>query len=305
MVMDEPDAYEIDDLDEVGIGIFEPGSHFERKMDWSKFSKVLQMLLAGWALMFILTFILAIPVVGVVGLWGLLYNPWALLFLTVAELGFVIPIYHYVRKEGITLRSVGIKNFLSGEDILLGIFFGFLMVGANILISFTMEYFAPGIGGDGTGFYPPTELTEQIIWVSLWGVTMLVFVGFSEELAFRGFLQRRMEMYYREKGSKNYKLVALLLSSVIFSAIHLDLIGFGIRFVLGVCLGYLALMRKYSIAGPTIAHAINNTAVVILALLTGIDEMLIIYLALTYVVIGLGILIYMSEPAKSVLRKWK
>jgi len=55
MVMDEPDAFELDDIDETGIGIFEPGSHFERIMDWSKFSQVLFMILAGMAILFALT----------------------------------------------------------------------------------------------------------------------------------------------------------------------------------------------------------------------------------------------------------
>jgi len=74
-------------------------------------------------------------------------------------------------------------------------------------------------------------------------------------------------MYYREKGSQNYKQLALVITSFIFAAIHLDMIGLFTRFVLGLFLGYLAQKRNYSIIGPTVAHGINNSAVVILALL--------------------------------------
>lgn len=270
MVIDEPDAYEIDDMDDdVGIGIFEPGAHFERDMDWSKFSKVLLTVLLGWVAMFALTAVIMIPLIGIVGIWGILYNPWALLILTAAEFGFIIPIYRYVKKEGITLRSLGLKKLTSLDDIVLGVVVGFLMLGSNLVISYFMSLYMPDVGGDELFFVPPEGELDRLIWVSLWTIAMFAIVGFSEEIAFRGFLQRRMEMYYKDKGSQNYKLLALVITSFIFSAIHLDLIGLGTRFVLGLFLGYLAQKRKYSIIGPTIAHGVNNSAVVIFALLFG------------------------------------
>jgi len=189
--------------------------------------------------------------------------------MTVAEFGFIIPIYWYVKKEKISFRSIGIKNLTSVKDIGLGFIVGFVMLGANLVISYFMYEFFPSLGGDEVLFNPPAEPTERLLWVSLWTIAMFAIVGFSEEIAFRGFLQRRMEMYYRQKGSQNYKLLALVITSFIFSAIHLDLGGLGTRFVLGMLLGYLAQKRKYSIMGPTIAHGVNNSAVVILALLFG------------------------------------
>lgn len=267
MVIDDPDAFEIEDMDEVGIGIFEPGSHFERYMDWNRFSHVLFRVVSGWVMMFALTLIIMIPLIGVVGIYGLLSNPWALLILTLAEFGFIIPIYRYVKKEGISFRSIGLKNMLSVKDIALGVVVGFLMLGANLVISYFMTQLIPDLGGDELFFNPPDSDIDRLIWVSLWTVAMFAIVGFSEEIVFRGFLQRRMEMYYREKGSQNYKLLALVITSFIFAAIHLDLIGLGTRFVLGLFLGYLAQKRNYSIIGPTVAHGINNSAIVILALL--------------------------------------
>ncbi len=267
MVIDEPDAYELEDIDEADIGIFEPGSHFERIMDWSKFSRGLLMVLAGWIAMFALTAVMMVPLLDIFGLYGLITNPWALLIMTLAEFGFIIPIYWYVKKEGISFKSIGIKNLGSLKDIALGLFFGLVMLGANLVISYFMYEFFPYLGGDELLFVPPEEQNARLWWVTLWTIAMFAIVGFSEEIAFRGFLQRRMEMYYREKGSKNFKLLALVITSFIFSAIHLDLIGLGTRFVLGILLGYLAQKRKYSIIGPTVAHGLNNSAVVIIALL--------------------------------------
>lgn len=267
MVIDEPDAYEIEDMDESGIGIFEPGSYFERVMDWSKFSRVLLMVLAGWGMMFLLTALLMIPLLGLVGFYGLLTNPWALLAMTVAEFGFIIPVYYYIKKEGLSLKSVGFKKLTSIKDIGLGLIVGLVMLASNLIISYFMTLTTPDVGGDELFFIPPDGAIDKIIWVALWTFAMFAIVGFSEEIVFRGFLQRRMEMYYKDKGSKNFKMIALILTSFIFSAVHLDIVGFGTRFVLGMLLGYLAQRRKYAIIGPTVAHGVNNSAVVIFAVL--------------------------------------
>jgi membrane protease YdiL (CAAX protease family) len=267
MVIDEPDSYEIENLDEPTIGIFEPGSHIERNMAWSDFSKVLLNLALGWVAMFALTFVIMIPLIGTIGIIGILTDPWAFLILTLAEFGLIIPIYRYLRKKGLSIRSVGIKNMTSPTDIILGLVVGFLMLGANLVISYIMSLFIPGIQGDETGFVPPDGATSRFIWVSLWTIAMFAIVGLSEEIAFRGFLQRRMEMYYKDKGTLNYKLYALVITSFIFAAIHLDLIGLGTRFVLGLFMGYLAQKRKYSLIGPIVAHGVNNSAVVIFAIL--------------------------------------
>ena len=267
MVIEDPDAYELEDIEEGGRGIFEAGSHLERHMSWNRFSHVLFLVMAGWVMMFVLTVIIMIPLIGVVGLYGIISNPWALLILTLAEIGFVIPIYRYVKKEGISFRSIGLKNMLSLKDIALGLVVGFLMLAANLVISYFMSQLIPNLGGDDLFFNPPDGDIDRLIWVSLWTVAMFAIVGFSEEIVFRGFLQRRMEMYYRDKGSNNYKQIALVFTSFIFAAIHLDIFGLGTRFVLGLFLGYLAQKRNYSIIGPTVAHGLNNSAVVIIALL--------------------------------------
>ncbi|MFX1580479.1 MAG: lysostaphin resistance A-like protein, partial [Promethearchaeota archaeon] len=95
-------------------------------------------------------------------------------------------------------------------------------------------------------------------------IAMTCFVGFTEELIFRGFMQRRMDIYFRGRGNRHYAFVSLIISSFIFAAIHLDIIGLPTRFILGMFLGYLAQRRKYTILGPSIAHGVNNAGIVFL-----------------------------------------
>ncbi|TFG32161.1 CPBP family intramembrane metalloprotease [Candidatus Thorarchaeota archaeon] len=267
MVIDEPDSYELENSEDLGIGIFEPGKNLEGNMDWSHFSRVLIIVAAGWGMMILIEIFLIFPIFFFTGIEAIFTDPWVLIYLSVAEVGFIIPIVRYLDNRGLSLKSVGIKDIKSTRNIQWGIGVGLLMIGANLLISYIMTIFVPEITqGDEILFVIP-EGALAGIWLLLWTIVMFIIVGFCEEVIFRGFLQRRMEMFYQRRGSKNYKLVALVLTSFIFAVIHLDIFGLATRFVLGLFLGYLAQKRNYSIIGPSIAHGLNNSIVVYLAFL--------------------------------------
>jgi len=265
LVIDDPDTIEEEDKEQ-GIGIFEPGAFVERSIESSKLTSILLVVIAGWLVMFITEIIIMIPIILTIGLYGVLTDPWALLILTAAEVGFVVPPLWYVKKQGISIKSLGIRNMTSIADIGLGLVFGILMLGANLLISWIIDRAVPDSGGDVIIFFPPAG-TSLYIWLVSWIFAMFVLVGFTEELMFRGFLQRRLEIIYRTKQSKNFRLIALFITSFIFAVVHLDLIGLPTRFVLGLFLGFLAQKRNYSILGPTVAHGFNNSMVIILTLL--------------------------------------
>lgn len=82
-------------------------------------------------------------------------------------------------------------------------------------------------------------------------VALLPAVG--EELLFRGYLQR---VLCRWTGKPHF---AILLSAVIFSAIHVQLEGFIPRFLLGALFGYLFYWSG-SLWLPIVAHFTNNAA---------------------------------------------
>jgi membrane protease YdiL (CAAX protease family) len=267
LVIDDPDVLEEEDREQ-GIDIYEPGAFIENSIEPSQLMNILFIVLAGWVLMVVIQVIIMVPMILAIGIshiYSLLTDPWALLFFSFAEVGFIIPPVWYIRNKGISIKSLGVKHFASIRDAGLGLAVGVVMLGANIFISWLITMIVPGLGQDqGSIFYPPTD-SSLYLWLGLWVFTMFVFVGFTEELMFRGYLQRRLEILYRTKQSKNYKLIALVITSFIFAVVHLDIIGLPTRFVLGMFLGYLAQKRNYALLGPTIAHGFNNSIVIVLS----------------------------------------
>lgn len=83
-----------------------------------------------------------------------------------------------------------------------------------------------------------------------------VLAGVSEELYFRGALQRLIS-----SGGRVNHHVAIWITAVLFSAFHMQFFGFFPRLVLGAFFGYL-LWWSGSIWLPALIHAINNSLVV-------------------------------------------
>lgn len=265
MAINDPDAFEMQEF--TGIDIFEPGSIIERDVDWNRLFHVLLLTGAAFGLAIGLTVVLMLPLMAsgliVVDLiTGSIYlDPLAIIITTCASLGFIVPPIWYVKKNRYSLSSIGIKNIKSLKEGFLGIAVGGAMLVANLLVSLLIGS-AFGVPDTEVGFFVVDTLFE----VALWVILMFAVVGFSEELLFRGFLQRRIELYFNNRRS-NPGLYALIITSFIFAVIHLDLFGLPTRFVLGLILGYLAQRRNYSIMAPTMAHGFNNAAVVVLVFL--------------------------------------
>ncbi len=84
-----------------------------------------------------------------------------------------------------------------------------------------------------------------------------VLAGFSEELFFRGALQRLLTS---KNGIK--PVAAIFISAFIFSFIHFQFYGFFPRFILGLYFGYLLYLTG-SLWVPVIVHAFNNSLYII------------------------------------------
>jgi membrane protease YdiL (CAAX protease family) len=265
LAINDPDAFEMQEF--TGIDIFEPGSIIERDVDWNRLFHVLLLTGAALGLAIGLTVVLMIPLMAsgliVVDLiTGSIYlDPLAIIITTSASIGFIVPPIWYVRRNGYSLSSLGIKNMKSLKEGFLGIAIGGALLVTNLLVSLLIGV-AFGVPDTEVGFFVVDTLFE----VALWVILMFAVVGFSEELLFRGFLQRRMEMYFSTRRSRP-GLYALIITSFVFAAIHLDVFGLPTRFVLGLILGYLAQQRNYSIMAPTVAHGFNNAAAVVLVFL--------------------------------------
>jgi len=82
-------------------------------------------------------------------------------------------------------------------------------------------------------------------------VVIAIIPAIGEELIFRGILQNKLEVYF-----KNAHL-AIIVSSILFSGFHLQFYGFIPRLLLGILFGYLYYWSR-SLWYPILAHLINN-----------------------------------------------
>ncbi|MCD6066365.1 MAG: family intrarane metalloprotease [Bacteroidetes bacterium] len=102
---------------------------------------------------------------------------------------------------------------------------------------------------------------------SVGGLILNLFVvafmaGLSEEIFFRGFLQR---LFIENKMNVH---IAVWLTAILFSAIHIQFFGFIPRMLLGAVLGYLYAYTN-NLWVPIIAHTVNNAFAVVMAYITG------------------------------------
>lgn len=107
-------------------------------------------------------------------------------------------------------------------------------------------------------------LTEQLVMVTsteLLLVNLLVMAvipAIAEEVYFRGAVQQiMMRMFAKEH-------VAIWMTAIIFSAIHVQFYGFFPRMVLGLIFGYAFLWTR-NIWVPIFGHFLNNATVTVLA----------------------------------------
>ncbi|MEJ7692122.1 CPBP family intramembrane glutamic endopeptidase [Daejeonella sp.] len=108
------------------------------------------------------------------------------------------------------------------------------------------------------------EMTKQLLkmnspGVLLFNILMLAIIpAIGEELIFRGCLQKIFGKWTDNKH------VAIWLTAIIFSAIHIQFYGFLPRMLLGALFGYL-LVWSGTIWIPILAHFMNNAVAIITA----------------------------------------
>lgn len=90
--------------------------------------------------------------------------------------------------------------------------------------------------------------------VNLFMIGLIPAIG--EELVFRGVVQRIFSQWWKNKH------IAVWVTAILFSAMHMQFYGFLPRLVLGAMLGYLYLWSG-SLWLPILAHFTNNAAAVI------------------------------------------
>lgn len=266
MALYDPDTAEMKEY--AGIDIFVPGTWMEREIDWDRLFHVFVLAGAAFGLMVVFAVIMMIPMMAA----GLIYidmvtlniyiDPAAMFVINFASIVLIVPPLWYVKRNGYSMRSIGLSRLNLARDAVIGIGVGVLMLGANLGVTFLVDRLTGGTGVGDEGLFVISNEFELLVWI----LAMFGVVGLSEELLMRGFLQRRIELYFSTRRTRP-GLYALVITSFVFAIMHLSIIGVPTRFVLGLFLGGLAQRRNYSIVGPTMAHGFNNAAVVVFAFL--------------------------------------
>ncbi|MBA7546761.1 hypothetical protein ES705_39158 [subsurface metagenome] len=91
-----------------------------------------------------------------------------------------------------------------------------------------------------------------------------ILPAIGEELLFRGILQRYLIEWLKNKH------IGVLITSILFSALHLQFFGFFPRLFLGIFFGYLLLWSR-NLWLPILAHFINNGVAVIFYFIFGAE----------------------------------
>jgi membrane protease YdiL (CAAX protease family) len=105
----------------------------------------------------------------------------------------------------------------------------------------------------------PTNPFELALWI----LFMVFVVGFCEEVFARGVLQQGAENYLSRWGG-------LILASVLFAALHLDIYRFGPICFISFLWGLLFQRSQYSLYTTWAAHSANNSIAIIILYLASL-----------------------------------
>jgi membrane protease YdiL (CAAX protease family) len=225
----------------------------------------------------------------------ILANPYFIIFSSFIELIlFIVPLIYvgmYLKKSSLSNRLIllgftvkGFTNLKIIKEIFIGLGFAILGVFLVLGVSFLMEVILTIIFGSeiiynilGTSGEVDILITSSDILSIFWLVIIMIFIiGTSEEVLFRGFLQKGL---VRTVGKK----WGILITALIFSSIHIigvflfpeSLTTFLISFLLtffpffaiSILLGLLYNWRKENLIAVMITHGVYNALTIIIAFL--------------------------------------
>ncbi len=228
-------------------------------------------------------------------IYDILANPYLIIFSSFIELIlFIVPMLYigkYLKKPNLNNRLIllgftvkGFNNKRIMKEILIGIGFAILGVFLVFCVSFLIEVILTVIFGYeivhdilGTSGEADVLITSSDVLTIFWLVIiMILIIGTSEEVLFRGFLQKGL---VRSLGKK----WGIIITALIFSSIHLIgiflfpeslttflvslLLNFFPFFAISILLGLLYNWRKENLIAVMITHGVYNALTIIISFL--------------------------------------
>lgn len=205
-----------------------------------------------------------------------------------------IGVWFLLRREGLRLRDIGLAPSLALPGI---VAVGGLWLGLNAI----------GIGiATVTGIQSSIGYHSEISFLLVVGVAIeqYLFVGILEELAFRGYLQNKLIAFLGSGRKHAHRAVGIVLTAVIFAAMHLpsrlfgndlplDVLAVSLTFVVvaGVVLGTVyELTRNVFFVG--ILHGTVNLWPLFVAPQTWPNRLFLVWLGGGVVLLGMTVWCY-------------
>ena len=194
---------------------------------------------------------------------NLVYNQ---LVLWIANVAMLITVWLGIKARGENWESIGLSFKWQGMKRLLNTFLLSLMVFVLAMFGFV---FGSIIMANITGIPEGADMSSYAFLEDNFGMLLIVLAGvyivssFGEEVIYRGFLINRISEF--GKDTKTIKIIAVILSSIIFGLIHYGWGPMGMvqTFFMGLALGLCYIYMKKRLWIMVLAHAYMDTILMV------------------------------------------
>lgn len=209
-------------------------------------------------------------------------------------LPFLVSFMFYPKQDK---HSVDIFNLPKSKELFVfAVFAGLMICSLGDRVASFFSAIVSMFGADFEG--PETENPTTLLGCILQVVAYAVIPPLVEEFAMRGVVMQPLRKY----GDK----FAIVVSSILFAALHGNMQQIPFAFIAGLVLGYFAIATE-SIWTSIVIHCLNNLSSVILSIYytRHPDESMLFYFAIEGVIFAVGVLAFILfvKTDKATLKK--